>query len=229
MGPVELVVFDMAGTTVQDDGMVLKCLVDTVHTYDLPGNSKELNDLMGMNKREVFAMLASQKYPRDSVQVERVADQALTTFIQKMKAAYEQHLAPIPGAEATFAFLRERGIKIATDTGFDATIGGLIMERLNWLGRFVDVAVFSNDVSLGRPAPYMIYHAMEKLGVLDVHKVMKLGDSPSDLEEGYNAGCGEVIGVLSGAHTAETLGAYRHTRLLNSVAELPALFTSAEK
>ena len=141
-----------------------------------------------------------------------------------MKAAYEKHLAPIPGAEATFAFLRERGIKIAIDTGFDATIGGLIMQRLNWLGRLIDVAVFSTDVSLGRPAPYMIYRAMEQLGILDVHKVMKLGDSPSDLEEGYNAGCGEVIGVLSGAHTAETLGSYRHTRLLKSVAELPSLF-----
>jgi phosphonatase-like hydrolase len=224
MGPIELVVFDMAGTTIQDDGMVLKCLVETVREYDLPGEPKALNDLMGMNKREVFAMLASQKYPHDSTQVEHVADQALQTFIQHMKAAYEQDLAPMPGAEATFAFLRARGIKIALDTGFDDTIGGLILERLNWLGRFVDVAIFSTDVSLGRPAPYLIYHAMEKLAVLDVHKVMKIGDSPSDLEEGYNAGCAEVIGVLSGAHTAETLGIYHHTRLLKSIADLPALF-----
>ena len=224
MGPIELVVFDMAGTTVEDDGMVLTCLVDTVHSHNLPGEPKELNNLMGMNKREVFAMLATRRYPNDSTHAERVADEALTTFIGQMKTAYDKHLAPIPGAEATFAFLRERGIKIATDTGFDATIGGLIMERLNWLGRFVDLAVFSTDVSLGRPAPYMIYHAMEQLGVLDVHKVMKLGDSPSDLEEGYNAGCSEVIGVLSGAHTAETLGSYRHTRLIKSVAELPSLF-----
>jgi phosphonatase-like hydrolase len=98
------------------------------------------------------------------------------------------------------------------------------MERLNWPGRLIDLAVFSSDVSRGRPAPYMIYRAMEKLAVLDVRKVMKLGDSPADLEEGTNAGCGEVIGVLSGAHTATTLGAYRHTRLIQSVADLPALF-----
>ncbi len=224
MGPIELVVFDMAGTTIEDNGMVLTCLVDTVRSHDLPGEPKELNNLMGMNKREVFAMLAARRYPGDSAHAERVADEALTTFIEHMKAAYDKQLTPIPGAEATFAFLRERGIKIATDTGFDATIGGLIIDRLNWLGRFVDTAIFSTDVSLGRPAPYMIYRAMERLGVLDVHKVMKLGDSPSDLEEGYNAGCGEVIGVLSGAHTAETLGSYRHTRLIKSVADLPSLF-----
>ncbi|GAC1434184.1 MAG: phosphonatase-like hydrolase [Ktedonobacteraceae bacterium] len=224
MGPIELVVFDIAGTTVEDNGAVLACLIDTVYRHNLPGEPKELNHLMGMNKREVFAMLAARRYPGDYAFAERVADEALTTFIAQMKVAYEKQLSPMPGAEATFAFLRERGIKIATDTGFDATIGGLIMDRLNWLGRFVDLAVFSTDVSLGRPAPYMIYRAMEQLGVFDVHKVMKLGDSPADLEEGYNAGCGEVIGVLSGAHTAETLGSYWHTRLIKSVAELPALF-----
>lgn len=224
MGPIELVVFDMAGTTVDDGGMVLKCLVDTVHEYNLPGEPKELNDLMGMNKREVFAMLAAQRYSGDQSRVERVADDALATFITQMKAAYEQHLAPIAGVEETFTFLRARGIKIATDTGFDSTIGGMIIERLNWLHRFVDLAVFSTDVPRGRPAPYMIFRAMEQLGVLNVHKVMKIGDSPADLEEGQNAGCGEVIGVLSGAHTAESLGSYWHTRLLKSVAELPTLF-----
>jgi hypothetical protein len=53
---------------------------------------------------------------------------------------------------------------------------------------------------------------------------MKIGYSPSDLEEVYNAGCGEVIGVLSGAHTVATLGPMYHTRLLNSVVDLPSLF-----
>jgi phosphonatase-like hydrolase len=177
-----------------------------------------------MNKREVFGMLTAQLYPANEARANSLADEALANFIGRMRAAYEAHLAPMSGAEETFAYLRERGIKIATDTGFDATIGSLIMERLNWPGRLIDLAVFSSDVSRGRPAPYMIYRAMEKLAVLDVRKVMKLGDSPADLEEGTNAGCGEVIGVLSGAHTATTLGAYRHTRLIQSVADLPALF-----
>jgi phosphoglycolate phosphatase-like HAD superfamily hydrolase len=66
---------------------------------------------------------------------------------------------------------------------------------------------------------------MERLDVQDVRRVMKIGDSPADLEEGFNAGCSEVIGVLSGAHTAATLGPCRHTRLLTSVADLPSLFS----
>jgi len=69
---------------------------------------------------------------------------------------------------------------------------------------------------------------MERLDVHDVRRVMKVGDSPADLEEGSNAGCGEVIGVLSGAHSAATLGPCRHTRLLGSVADIPALFDYKE-
>jgi phosphonatase-like hydrolase len=224
MGPIQLVVFDLAGTTVDDRGTVLACFVETVRAYDLPGAPDELNALMGMNKREVFGMLSARQYAAGSYEAERLADEAMAGFVARMRAAYERELAPIPGAEETFAFLRARGIKIATDTGFDATIGGLIMERLKWPGRLIDLAVSSSDVSRGRPAPYMIFRAMEHLNVLDVHQVMKIGDSPADLEEGINAGCGEVIGVLSGSHTAATLGRYRHTRLIESVADLPALF-----
>ena len=207
MKPIELVVFDMAGTTIEDKGnVVLRCLVETAQHFELPGSEEELNSLMGLHKREVFALLASKRFPGDKIRAERITDEALADFIARMQTAYQTHLAPMPGAMETFAYLRERGIKIATDTGFEATIGRLITDKLDWPGRVIDLAVYSTDVKRGRPAPYMIFRAMEQLNVLDVRKVMKLGDSPADLEEGTNAGCGEVIGVLSGAHNAETLG-----------------------
>jgi phosphonatase-like hydrolase len=224
MGPIDLVVFDLAGTTVDDGGVVLGCLVDASLEYELPTTSDELNSLMGMNKREVFDLLANRTYPDDPAAADGLAADALASFVRRMQAAYDRNLRPIPGAEDTFRFLRARGVKIATDTGFDAAISDMIMERLDWPGRLTDLAVCSSDVPRGRPAPFMIYRAMERLNVIDVRRVMKIGDSPADLDEGANAGCAEVIGVLSGAHTADTLGPLRHTRLLGSVAELPALF-----
>jgi len=224
MDPIQLVVFDLAGTTVDDRGMVLECFVKTVRAYDLQSTPEELNSLMGLNKREVLGMLAGRLYSPGSPEAEQLADKAMTNFVERMSAAYERNLNPIPGTEETFAFLHARGIKIATDTGFDTTIGGLIMEHLKWPGRLIDMAITSSEVPRGRPAPYMIFRIMEQLGILDVHQVMKVGDSPADMEEGFNAGCSEVVGVLSGAHTAASLGAYRHTRLIESVADLPALF-----
>jgi phosphonatase-like hydrolase len=226
MGPIQLVVFDLAGTTVNDEGgVVLGSFVQAARQHDLPDDPGELNALMGMNKQEAFEILALRHHPDDLAAADELATAALATFLALMRAEYERHLTPIAGAEETFAFLRSRGIKIATDTGFDSTIGSLILERLHWLGRLIDCAVYSTDVRRGRPAPYMIFRAMERLDVADVRQVMKVGDSPVDLEEGNNAGCGEVIGVLSGAHTAATLSALPHTRLLASVAEVPALFS----
>ena len=224
MGPIQLVVCDLAGTTVEDKGVVLQSLVETTATYGLPATPEELNALMGRNKREVFGLLAQRLYPAEPAAAERLADNALANFNARMRALYQQGAVAIAGAEETFVFLRSRGIKIATDTGFDADLGGVIMERLHWSGRLIDLAVYSSDVKQGRPAPYMIFYAMEQLGIHDVHRVMKLGDTPADMLEGFHAGCGEVIGVLSGSHTAETLSLYPHTRIIQSVADLPALF-----
>ena len=106
MGPIQLVVFDMAGTTVDDSGSkVLTCLIEAARAHELPGSPEELNALMGMNKREVFGMLAARRYSAGSTEAEQIADKALSTFVASMRAAYEQHLTPIPGAEDTFAFL----------------------------------------------------------------------------------------------------------------------------
>ncbi len=223
MARIDMVVFDLAGTTIDDSGgAVLRCLAETTKAFDLPGDDHDLNSLMGMNKHEVFALLAERRGDAPDA-ARRLADDALVMFLERMRASYEAHLSPLPGAEDTFTFLRSRGVKIATDTGFESSVTSLIMERLDWPGRLTDLSVCSSDVSRGRPAPYMVFHAMEKLGISNVRTVMKVGDSPSDLEEGANAGCGEVVGVLSGAHDAATLGKLRHTRLLSSVADLPHL------
>jgi phosphonatase-like hydrolase len=225
MGPIDLVVCDLAGTTVDDSGgAVLGCLVETARAFELPGTPEELNAQMGMSKREVFGRLAHAAPPDDARSAEDLADAAMSDFLARMSARYERELVPIPGAEDTFRFLRGRGIKIALDTGFDRTILNLILDRLAWLDRLVDFAICGSEVRRGRPAPYMIFRAMECLEIPDVRRVMKIGDSPADLEEGMNAGCREVIGVLSGAHTAATLGPVPHTRLISSVADLPALF-----
>jgi phosphoglycolate phosphatase-like HAD superfamily hydrolase len=41
--------------------------------------------------------------------------------------------------------------------------------------------------------------------------------------EGTNAGCRGVVGVLTGPRPVTAWGCYRHTHVIPSVAELPAL------
>jgi len=111
---------------------------------------------------------------------------------------------------------------VATNTGFDRAITTSIFQRLGWEQYFAAI-ISSDDVTRGRPSPYMLFHAMETAGVDNVAEVMAVGDTPLDLEAGTNAGVRAVVGVLSGAGTAETLRREPHTHILPSVADLPRL------
>ena len=59
--------------------------------------------------------------------------------------------------------------------------------------------------------------------------VAKVGDTPADLEEGHNAGCGLVVGVVGGTHTREQLEPYPHTHLIETIADFPALLASSSQ
>merc|ERR1712087_912203 len=71
--------------------------------------------------------------------------------------------------------------------------------------KLVDAYISSYQVVEGRPYPYMIHRLMERLHIQSVNRVCKVGDSARDIEEGLNAGCGLVVGVLSGADSADAL------------------------
>ena len=146
-------------------------------------------------------------------------------FVEKMKEHYRTYpdVTPIEGVEEAFAQFRNAGIKVALDTGFSSDITSVILERLGWDASVIDGAVSSDEVDNGRPFPDMIFHHMKAFGIEDVARVAKVGDAPADLNEGTNAGCAFVIGVLCGTHTSEQLSNYPHTHLVEAVRDLPAL------
>jgi phosphoglycolate phosphatase-like HAD superfamily hydrolase len=94
---------------------------------------------------------------------------------------------------------------------------------LGWDGAVLDAVVTVDEVSAGRPAPFMIFRSMEVAGVTEVSRVLVAGDTVRDLEAGVNAGAAFVVGVLTGGMNAAELGMVRHTHLLRGVGDLPAL------
>lgn len=120
--------------------------------------------------------------------------------------------------------LRERGVRIAANTGFDRETTAMLLDALGWGGDFFDAVVCGDDVVLGRPAPDLIFRAMESAGACDVHRVANVGDTALDLLAGHDAGVRWNVGVLSGAHDRSQLEEAPHTHLLPSVAELPSLW-----
>jgi len=207
----------MAGTTVEDDGAVEEAFSRALtragigpHTPRRVEAQRYVVETMGQSKADVFAALLD-------------AD-AAAVATEEFARAYEALVAqgrvhPIDGAEAVLDALRERGIKVCLTTGFAPTTRDALIERLGWKGH-IDLALSPADCGRGRPAPDMIFGAMERLGVQSAASVVVVGDTISDLASGRAAGAGLVVGVLSGAHNALTLATVPGTALIADITEL---------
>jgi phosphonatase-like hydrolase len=146
-------------------------------------------------------------------------------FAGKLEEAYGRTPpVPFPGVAEMFETLRRAGVRVALQTGYAAPVANSIMTGLGWtVGETVDALVTSDTVAASRPAPYLVFHAMEATGARDVRRVLTAGDTPNDLRAGMNAGAGFVVGVTTGSFTRSQLEAEPHTHILDSVAAVPTL------
>ena len=66
----------------------------------------------------------------------------------------------------------------------------------------------------------LIRRAMQLMQVTDPRAVVKVGDTPSDLQSGRAAGCGLVVGVSYGTHAREELLRYEPDSVIDDLREL---------
>lgn len=220
---IDLAVLDIAGTTVDDGQQVYKVLAETARAHGATPSDADIARWHGAAKHEALKALLTE-----SSGVEPGPDQLATVvddFRARLQSAYADHPpVPLPGVVEALGRLRRAGVKVVLNTGFDREIVTTLLAALGWHGdAVVDGVVCGSEVAQGRPAPYMIFRAMELTGVTARSRVLVAGDTPRDLQAGLNAGAGYVVGVLSGAGTVAELGAEQHTHLLASVADIPAL------
>ncbi|HVK19768.1 MAG TPA: phosphonatase-like hydrolase [Actinokineospora sp.] len=221
---IELAVLDIAGTTVEEHQAVYVALEDAVRAAGADPTVADIQRWMGADKREAIGGLLGVDPSSMDNAVDDAVNRTLADFRTRLAAAYAAnppHL--LPGVRDALGKLRANGIKVALTTGFDRGVTDSLLAVVGVDETIVDTVVCVDDVAAGRPAPYMIFHAMERTGVRDVSRVLTAGDTVRDLEAGTNAGAGIVVGVLSGGLDATALGAVRHTHLLPSVADLPEL------
>lgn len=219
---IKLAVFDIAGTTLHDEANVAKVLQQAIRLAGVHVSLEEVNEVMGYAKPYAIRYLLQQKNDARHADDQFIGE-LHTRFVEDMKAHYanDSSVREKQGVSAVFAALRQKGIKVALDTGFDRDITNVILQRTGWQQQgLVDAVATSDEVPYGRPYPYMIYRIMETLEVRSIGEVMKVGDTISDLEEGTNAGCRYVVGVTTGAYSREELEKGPHTHLVASLDEL---------
>lgn len=221
--PIRLVVFDVAGTIIEDHGEVVSAFRAALQKGGIEAEEGQLREWKGASKREVIRRFVEQQAGGGAdLEAERIYGE----FRGILESHYRRHgVTPIAGAQAVFDWLRQRGICLATTTGFYRQVNDLILQKAGWEKTF-DANICSDDVPRGRPAPYMIFRAMEATGVADVAQVINVGDTPLDLQAASNAGVRGAVAVLTGAHAAERLRREPHTHILESVAEIPGLLAT---
>jgi phosphoglycolate phosphatase len=217
-----LVCFDMAGTTVKDDGTVEEAFDAAMADQGIrPGSNRYDEALayvratMGQSKITVFTHLFDGDRTR--------AEAANTAFEEAYRACIDAgRIEPVPGAEDVLTQLTDRGVKVCLTTGFSPDTRDAIIAALGWDKR-IDLRLSPADAGRGRPWPDMILAAVIALAIDDVAQVAVVGDTSSDLLSGSRAGAGIVAGVLTGAHGRAELTSVPHTHILTSVADLPGI------
>jgi len=223
LSEIDLMVYDMAGTVVQEGGVVYKTLQSAMQSDGLVVSDAEMHSWHGAKKEAVIEHFAAQAGTPASEIEERVV-RIGNAFIGAIDEAYFGEASPIDyvdiGLVGYLKQLRATGIKISFDTGYPENIQEGLIKALNF-GPVLDAYVSSYQVPEGRPFPYMIHHLMQKTNTMDVKRVCKVGDSCRDIEEGLNAGCGLVVGVLSGADSFEELSRAGAHVVCERVTDLP--------
>ncbi|MBL7858596.1 MAG: HAD hydrolase-like protein [Cyclobacteriaceae bacterium] len=220
---IELVVFDLAGTTVKDNQDVHRVLQRALALFDVEISVHDANAVMGIPKPVAIRELLQKRYFGDRPITDGWISEIHKAFVSEMIAFYEndQGVGEKEGVTETFRSLKRAGIKVVVDTGFDRQIVDPLLTRLGWVkNNLIDGSVTSDEVLRGRPFPDLIFKAMEITGVTDPLRVAKVGDTVSDLEEGTAAGCALVIGVTTGAFSREELHESKHTHLIGQLSEV---------
>lgn len=217
---VDLVLFDLAGTTVRDDGFVLGAFRSVAQDSGLFRPDEWFRVRMGLHKVSVFRELLTEE-GRSEEDPSRLAELFDGCILRDVAA---RGVAPMPGAVDVISALLGSGIKVGFTTGFCLRVAKAVVRAA---GFREDIVVASDQVGAGRPAPDMIFEGMRRAGVETATRAGVVGDTPSDLVAGSRAGCGLIVGVGCGSHTLDELSAHPHTHLLSDLAGFAELVLGA--
>lgn len=226
MGKIRLVIFDIGGTIIEDHGEVIASFCAALAANGLAASESEIKELKGSSKRDVIKKFVERQWGKEDARNEERILKAYGDFKTELENKFSNGgVKPIPGAESAFAWLKAHDIVCATTTGFYRSVTDRILQSTGWRETFA-ANICSDDVKVGRPSPYMIFHAMEASGIDNVRQVLNVGDTPLDLQAGTRAGVLGTIGVLSGIHKEARLLQETPSHLIPSVADMPSLIES---
>lgn len=234
-GRLQAVILDWAGTTVDFGSLApARTLQQVFAGANITLTEHETRQDMGLPKKDhIRRILGNSRVQNEWKRVhgqipgEAEANELYRLFVPLQFTYLLRYSALIPGVIEAQERFRRRGLKIGTTTGYTREMLDLLVETGRKAGFRPDCNLCPSDVGCGRPEPFMMYESAVRLQVCPLHAMVKIGDTPADIQEGLNAGAwsigvaatGNMLGLSQKEFEALTAPG-RETRLASARAEL---------
>jgi phosphonoacetaldehyde hydrolase len=190
---IPAVILDWAGTTVDQGCMApVLALQSVLARHSIRTSAEELRVGMGLPKRDHLRSVLSHHG------LIEMTDALYPELERELMVQIAARTELISGVASVTAWLRAEGVLIGTTTGYSRAMIELIAAAAARQGYRPDAIITPEDVSAGRPSPLMIYANALRLGVWPLGRLVKVGDTPSDITEGRNAGVWTIGVALTG-------------------------------
>jgi len=216
----EFILFDLIGTTVKDSGngdsLIITNFSRAFSQNGIAISFQDINHQRGKNKKEAIENIL-REHKANIALADKIYDDFMELLVSSLDGMDEME-----GASTIFRILNEKGIKIGIGSGLPKEFVARLIEKIGWQHLSFDYIGSSVELGKGRPDPIMIFDAIENLGIKDKQKVLKIGDTIVDIQEGKNAGV-KTAAVLTGTQSKELLQAQNPDYVLLDIRELATI------
>ncbi len=193
---IQAILLDWAGTTVDHGSIAPVLALQTLFTqHGITLSTEEVRRDMGLLKRDHIRAILAAPEVRDrwsAITGAEPGDAEVHALFEEFgplqMEIIEQHSQLIPGVVETVREWQSRGLRIGSTTGYTRPMLAPVLAQAAKQGFKPDASVCPDEVSAGRPAPWMLMKNEELLNVYPPSACVKVGDTVVDIQEGRNAG-----------------------------------------
>lgn len=194
---IKAIILDGSGTIV--DPGVLAPTVAFMKVFEkmkVPISEKEAREPMGNHKKTHIRLITQNinvserwckiynRFPNEN-DVEHMFELFKPTQLEVLDTYGKE----IPGVYEVCKNLHKNNYKLGFTTGFTREMVTKIFKVNPHFEPLFTTTVAADEVTVARPAPYMIYKNLEKMGIFDSRRVIKIDDTEMGMMEGRYAGC----------------------------------------
>ena len=203
---IKALILDWAGTSVDFGSLApVVALQRVFEANGVPVTAGEVRAHMGVLKKDQIRNICAGERVLDAwarthgqPPMEADVERIFSEFLPRQSEILVEFSKPIPGVAQAVESWRGAGLRIGSTTGYTRALLDVVIPEAARRGYRPDASVTPDEVGGGRPAPFMCYRNAILLGVYPLWQCVKIGDTPSDIGEGRNAGMWTIAITTTG-------------------------------